>query len=374
MFPYRCDNAVSEALITNMQPDDYCGKPSARIGHHLITALKVCLVVGLFWYMIHKGLISLEQLKGLFSAELLPALLMAALMCLTSYLLAAVRQKILLKTIDIHLNLLQSFYIVYVGVFFNNVFPGSTGGDVSRLYLLGKDNRGSISNIAGFAVFDRVVGFSAVAATAAIAVGYTLVWESARLQAVLSGLLWVVLLASLVPVFFFAALFFGRLPVIRSLARRVFALVPKSSSVINFVLTLESFSRRKDVIAWGFAISCLSCVAQLAGIAVLSWFLFGADRIYPALVTAPMVMLSGVVPLTPGNIGGAEYLGSILWDLLGVASGGTVWASWRVVTVLTSLFGGVIYLFKFKGTERQAESEADHSNASVLVPERTETH
>jgi glycosyltransferase 2 family protein len=357
-----------------MKPDDNRGKSSGRIGHYLITALKVCLVVGLFWYMVHKGLISPERLKGLFSAELFPGVLTAALMCLVSYLLAATRQKILLKTIDIHLNLLQSFYVVYVGVFFNNVFPGSTGGDVSRLYLLGKDNKGYMSNIAGFALFDRVVGFSAVAVTAAVAVGYTLVWEGYRLQTVWSGLLWAVLFACLAPVFFFAALFFGRLPFVRNPARRVFSLIPKSSSVVNFLLALEGFSRRKDAIAWGFAISLLSCGAQLVAVAVLSWFLFGADRVYPALVTTPIVMLSGIVPLTPGNIGGAEYLGSILWDLFGVAGGGDVWASWRVVTVLMSLFGGVIYLFKFKGTERRTDSEADLSNGSVLVPKRTGTH
>jgi glycosyltransferase 2 family protein len=356
-----------------MKADDNRGKSSGRIGHYLITALKVCLVVGLFWYMIHKGLISPERLKSLFSAELFPAVLTAGLMCLASYLLAALRQKILLKTIDIRLSLLQSFYIVYVGVFFNNVFPGSTGGDVSRLYLLGKDNRGALSNIAGFALFDRILGFSAIAVTGAVAVGYALLWEGSRLHSAGIGLLWAVLFACLAPLFFFVGLFFARRPGFRRLGRRALSIIPKSSWFVNFFLSLESFSLRRDAIALGFVISVLSCVAQLVAVVVLSWSLFGSVGKYAALVTTPIVMLSGAIPLTPGNIGGAEYLASLLWDLLGVAGGGTMWASWRVVTVLMSLFGGILYLFKFKGAKGSADSIPGPTNEPELVPERSET-
>jgi uncharacterized protein (TIRG00374 family) len=259
-----------------------------------------------------------------------------------------------------------------VGVFFNNVFPGSTGGDVTRLYLLGRDNRGAISNIAGFALFDRIVGFSAVAVTAAVAMGYALAWEGSRLQGEWSGLLWVIFFACLAPVIFFAALFFGRVPFIRGSARRMFSLVPKSAWIVNFLLTLEGFIRHKDAIVWAFVISILSCAVQLVGVTVLSWALFGVNAIFPALVTTPIVMLSGVIPFTPGNVGGSEYLASILWNLFGVAGGGTLWASFRVVIVTTSLFGGVLYLFKFRGATKSAELCHDLAEEPEFMPKRSE--
>jgi uncharacterized protein (TIRG00374 family) len=343
-------------------------KLSDKVRRVLITILKICLVIALFWYMVDIGLISPKHIKGLFTIELLPAVGLAALTILTSFALAALRQKILLETIPIRLSFSQSFYLVYVGAFFNNILPGATGGDVTRMYLLGKENRGAISNIAGFVLFDRVIGFSTIALMAAFAVGYTVAWEAARLHAACTGLLVGVFLACLAPVCFFAALFFARIPFVRNLGRKVFSMAPKSAALVNFFLTLEGFSQKKGVVARAFGISLLSFAAQLIGVAALSRFMFGWGSVYPALVATPLVMISSIIPLTPGNIGGAEYLSGILWQLFGQDGGATMLASWRLISVILSLFGGVLYLFKFRAPDFSDEGPRIPS-VPGLIPE-----
>lgn len=358
---------VSAIRRGNMNLNDTSCKPRGKLRHYLLTGLKLCLVVGLFWYMVGTGLISPARLKSLFTVELLPAVVAAVLVFIFSNVMVAVRQKILLGTMGIRLSLAQSFYIIYVCSFFNNVLPGGTGGDVSRVYLLGKNCHGPISNIAGFILFDRVMGFAALAGVSAVAVGYTLIWEASRLQPMGSSLLYLVFLACTAPIFFFAVLFFLRLPYFRIPARKLLFWMSKSPWLLNFVRTIESLSRSRDVFVWGLVISLISCVAQIFGVAVLAWYLFGADTVYPAAVTTPILMISSVVPLTPGNIGGTEYLASILWNFFGVKGGATTLASWRLITVSASLFGGILYLFKFRVGERHSGTDGNFPAGSGLV-------
>jgi len=62
------------------------------------------------------------------------------------------------------------------------------------------------------------------------------------------------------------------------------------------------------------------------------------------LILSPLIFLSGVLPLSPNNIGWTEYLGSLIWASQGISQGGDLWMGYRLVFILVSLSGLIVYL------------------------------
>lgn len=72
---------------------------------------------------------------------------------------------------------------------------------------------------------------------------------------------------------------------------------------------------------------------------------FGLDsNFWLTLILAPLIFLSGVLPLSPNNIGWTEYLGSLIWASQGSGQGADLWMGYRLVFILVSLSGLLVYL------------------------------
>jgi len=63
------------------------------------------------------------------------------------------------------------------------------------------------------------------------------------------------------------------------------------------------------------------------------------------VAVSSIVMLLGVIPVTPGNIGWTELLATFGWSTIGSQGGAEIFLSWRITTVICSLLGGFFYLF-----------------------------
>jgi len=57
-----------------------------------------------------------------------------------------------------------------------------------------------------------------------------------------------------------------------------------------------------------------------------------------------IVLLFGIIPVTPGNIGWTELVASMGWSVVGSTAGGIIFFYWRIVCIIFSLPGGVLYL------------------------------
>ena len=62
------------------------------------------------------------------------------------------------------------------------------------------------------------------------------------------------------------------------------------------------------------------------------------------LILALLIFITGIIPMSPGNLGWTEYLGSLLWSSQGLGWGGNLWLTYRLVTVLVSLTGLIFFL------------------------------
>ena len=72
---------------------------------------------------------------------------------------------------------------------------------------------------------------------------------------------------------------------------------------------------------------------------------FGLDpRFWLTIILSPLIFLSGILPLAPNNIGWTEYIGSFIWASQGIGHGGNLWMAFRVVYILVSLSGLIVYL------------------------------
>jgi len=60
------------------------------------------------------------------------------------------------------------FVLYFIGLFFNNFLFGNLGGDVYKIYSLGR-SQGAVAHVAGATVVDRLIGLSALCALAVFA-------------------------------------------------------------------------------------------------------------------------------------------------------------------------------------------------------------
>ena len=132
-----------------------------------IIALKICVSAGLIWYALSG--VDLDQAW----AELIqvrPAMVaVAAMQMLLQGIIGGLRWGAVLRAIDHPLPLRCLVRLYYVGVYFNQVLPGGTGGDGVRMYMTYKEGlelRGAINGV----ILERV----AVVLALVLLVGATL--------------------------------------------------------------------------------------------------------------------------------------------------------------------------------------------------------
>ena len=89
----------------------------------------------------------------------LPTLLFAFVLYNFSQLLGAVRSRVYLGQIGIHLDHVSNCCLYYLGMFYNLFLPGGIGGDGYKVYFLRKYFSGKTFAIVQALLFDRLNGF-----------------------------------------------------------------------------------------------------------------------------------------------------------------------------------------------------------------------
>jgi len=106
----------------------------------LSLALKAGVSIGLIWYAT-RNLDLASALDRLFSMPVWP-LALAAAVWVCVLLNNTVRWRIVMKSLAAALPFGQTFQILYIGIFFNQVLPSSVGGDAVRMFLVYKTGVG----------------------------------------------------------------------------------------------------------------------------------------------------------------------------------------------------------------------------------------
>ncbi len=321
--------------------------------------LKLGITALVTWYLFSSGRLTAHNLVELFRPGNVGYVALAAMAFLASQAICAVRLKMLMQTIGLPLSFCYVFRIIMIGNFFNMVIPGAFGGDFIKAVYFARNEDDERGKSSGIVVIDRALGLSAIVCIGTLSIAYLLHHDSANLfRSYRREIYMVFLVIASFCLLSLVYVFFGRNPAFREKARQILEKVFKKGFMYHVVGGLGSPARNFKILASAFFLSLLVQVLSLLGLLVLVKVVSASGPGFmPLFAVSAIIMLFGVVPVTPGNLGWTELLASFGWSAVGSSVGAEVFLFWRVVTVLCSLPGGVLYLLsdKKQGKELPAD-------------------
>jgi uncharacterized protein (TIRG00374 family) len=229
----------------------------------------------------------------------------------------------------------------YAGCFYSLLFPSAIGGDLLKwTSLLKKYPHISKFKLAGTALIDRVIGFSAfaIAAMVAMVVGKLLKYQFPDV------LFWLFLGINLALFVFYILVFSLDFEKILNLARHLwfFKYLNKLLEVIDL---LKKGNKKRIVTCFVISLfaepvwmmmTWLTSLATGAGLSILSVFIF-----------MPIISLILVLPISWAGFGARENLYLLFFSQLGIPAEKLLLVSafGGVLGILNSLLGGLVLLF-----------------------------
>jgi uncharacterized protein (TIRG00374 family) len=270
---------------------------------------------------------------------------MGTLLMLSSFFLGSVRWQRLLRVQAVTIGGLEAIRLTFIGLFFNNVVPGSTGGDVAKGWILAKQRPGKGPAIFSAVLVDRILGLFVLAGIAAL-----VMLAALDRYASLALVLWGMLAAAGV----LAALVLSR-RVRKSLGLdNLYRRLPAAASLQALDHALLAYRGQTRVFAHAVVLSVLAQAAFVGGIVVFGLGLgldesagLAAPAVLSYVMTLPPVLIVSAVPLLPGGWGVGEAAYGYFFALVGVADFTLPVALsvlGRGVLLVMSLWGGVLVL------------------------------
>lgn len=327
--------------------------------------LKIALAVALLAYVIHKA--GWDNIKRAISDMTPEAWLLGAVMMLAGNVLSIVRWQMLMKGMGLRTTVWDAIRLGFIGIFFNNVVPGLTGGDAVKAVFVARENPGRGTDAVVSVFVDRLIGIVSLALISAVVIPFR--FELYRdVAVVIYG--------------FLGAAAVGAACVLsRRFKAKMRALLPGagSSAVGRLLLKVDGavsiFRHRLPLIAVAVA---MSVVVHLCIIVGVSFFGQGiAEGGIESLTAAaladepaaglsletlrdldlqtycsllPIIFMIQALPISPGGLGVGEKAFEHFFGTIGVLPQHAVAISftYRVTAMLISLIGGLFLLLDRK--------------------------
>ncbi len=290
---------------------------------------------------------SWQHLKGV----RLPPVLMAIGLLAASHMAVALIWRRLLDLVDVHLGVERTVNLYFAGLFLNNFFFGSVGGDSYRVYAAWKGSEGSGRSVLAATLTERLISVAAL-----LLLGTTMV--VVRFASLPVALRWLLLLLS------------GG----GAVSALLIILIPDPLGRLALRLTRGRSERTRERIAGVVAamtragrpgaVAAMMVVA-LAAQGVRIWTHWWCARALGIEVGAadlftviPIVAVAAALPVSIGGLGVREGSAALLLAPLGFAEESVVameFLAW-LVGVATSLVGGLTFLLGREVAPGEAES------------------
>lgn len=307
---------------------------------YLFTFLRMAFGVGLLIYLGASGIIDWRALAGLGRAWPL-SLVALGLVALAGIVLIAWRLCLLMHPHGLQLSLAASIRLNLIGLFFNTCLPGSTGGDVVKIYYAMEGNRGRRLEIATIMMLDRLVGLLGI-------LGFTLLlvpFFQPMLAAlpVMRALCWAaggVLVVVLIGMWCCTS----DQAIWRRVVTWMVQTLPGGAYIERIINTLRVYRAHtgRYCQAIGVAMAVHLCMALGTLLVIQATHPVGADSRMMLLI--PMGFVANSLPVTPGGLGVGEAAFDQLFQMAGFTGGAVAILGWRVLMIIIGLPGIVFYL------------------------------
>ncbi len=352
---------------------------------HVLTIAKLAVAVGLIAFVIHQagGWESIEQaLRNIDRNGWVKGLALI----LVANCLAMLRWHLLMRSVGLNSTPWIAVRLGFIGVFFNNVVPGLTGGDLVKAVYVTRENPSQRASAVISVAVDRIIGIVALALIAAVVIPLDLeryseialgtyaflgaaglgaaVALSRRLKAKLRALLGRGgeggegrLTGALRKIDQAVSMYRDRMRVVAValvMSVAVHLLIIVALSVFgNAIATgsLDALSKHPETFA-GTAEELVEETAALERLADVDL------TAYCSIV--PIIMIASAVPIAPAGWGVGEYLFARFFRTVSVAESHALALSftYRITTLLISLLGGLMLVLDRKRVLEVASTDA----------------
>lgn len=208
-------------------------------------------------------------------------------------------------------------------------------------------------------IMDRMLGVVAITSIGSASIGYLALKRNAVLSQYHNEVSLVMYIIGALMVLAIALLVCGKYLHGNEWIRRMFGRVLGTGFFYYLVDGFGSLLRKRTILFWAFLISMAVQILALSGLLTLAYTM-DVTVVNPVslLAVAAVVILIGIIPVTPGNIGWTELVAAFAWSIVGSHSGAAIFLYWRIVTVICSLPGGVIYLIHSSMPSQEAGTAA----------------
>jgi len=307
---------------------------------------------------------------------------LGALCYFLTALIAGARWWWLLRVNGTDVSLLETLRFTWIGIFFNNVVPGATGGDVVKALYIMKRCPGHRVQVLMSVVVDRVLGLGSLALLGALVVLFAL----DRFAEIAIGIWSVILGVGLLGLLAFSR----RLRQLVRLKTLLDRLPPKLGNVLKKVdHAVFVYRGHKAVIVASLVAGVGNHVLAVLSVVCMGNALDIGMPSFQYFVLIPVINIVTAVPLAPNGWGIGEslyssFFGHYGWEAIqnvpeSVARqtmgtrGLALSVLYRLHVTLWSLFGGLLTLFeKDKVTradiEREVAQEAEEDAAEEQQP------
>jgi uncharacterized protein (TIRG00374 family) len=255
-----------------------------------------------------------------------------------------VRWYLLVRGLHMEFHLRDSFRLGTLGFMFNQVSPGSVGGDLLKAVFIAKEQHGKKTEAVATVVIDRIVGLYAMLLVGSL--GLVLVNQQVSQHTMIQQLQVVVWSALAVGtlgfVWVMSPLATGKR--VRDFADRLPAVGHTVTRLIDAAAIYRS--RRAYIFASiGLAI-VTHCLLILSFWCISRGLPVYDPTLYQCASFVPPSLLAGALPLTPGGLGTMELAVEFFYSTLGGQKGdGTVVAlAYRAMTYVVAAVGACYYL------------------------------
>jgi glycosyltransferase 2 family protein len=268
------------------------------------------------------------------------------------------RWRLLMRPLMPVLSLTHLFGIYCIGLFFNLIFPTVIGGDVVKMYYAGKPSKSYAQSFAS-TFLDRDAGMLAMMIIACVVV---LAHPIAVPGIPVSLIIWSAFAAFIIGnIALFAPHFHRKL----TAALHRFRMSKMAMKVDMISEAFQKMGKHRAVLLGSLLISLIN---QLLVIAV-TWILALGLRLNISLsyfmIFVPVITLISMIPISLNGMGLREYAFMSLFGSIGILPASCIALGLlsSIVIILSSLPGGVIYIFLKNRTDVQqlAEFESEFS-------------
>jgi uncharacterized protein (TIRG00374 family) len=265
------------------------------------------------------------------------ALAQALLLYFLGAMLSFQRWQVLLRAAGVEARFWRVQKLGFFGLFFSNIIPGMTGGDLVKAIMVARDHPEQKPAAVLSVIVDRAIGLLGLAVVASVALAF----QHGRFPE--TELKLNLILVAIVA---------GACIVMSRRLRRAVRL-DKLLAALPFAETLKKLDRAALLYrnaGWQVAYSVVASFAIhgmiLASFCVLGGALGLKIQLLDYFSLAPLALIAQSLPLTPGGVGVGEYAFMYFFAPAGVprAAAIALSVSYRVVQLLVSLVGGVLLL------------------------------